>query len=106
MVNFKQRWESLDPGRKKKYMMLFAVIILFMFALLSTKLTGKKDTRQQMDDSVEVDVMVPNRRDATLEELSAQQMASTRKLRRLEDQIQTTQKLFETKIQGNYSPLR
>ncbi|WP_294041825.1 TrbI/VirB10 family protein [Thiolapillus sp.] len=99
MVNFKQRWESLDPGRKKKYMMLFAVIILFMFALLSTKLTGKKDTRQQMDDSVEVDVMVPNRRDATLEELSAQQMASTRKLRRLEDQIQTTQKLFETKIQ-------
>lgn len=105
MFDFKQHWSALDPGQKKKYMMLIGVIALFGFAFISTKITGEKNTRHKMDDSVEVEVMVPNRRDATLEELSAQQMASSRKLKRLENQLQSTQKLLESKIQEMISQM-
>jgi conjugal transfer pilus assembly protein TraB len=104
-MNLNQKWAALDPGRKKKYMILFGIIALFSFAYLASSMTSKKGLNRPKDDSVEVEVMVPKRRDATLEELSAQQMASTRKISRLENQLQSTQKILENRIQELISQL-
>ena len=91
-VQFRSKWEALTPGTKRFIAIFTALGAIVLVSALTQLLRKEAPAIDRIDTSVDMQIMIPERRDSTLDELNASQIAQERRLMRLEQLMQTQQK--------------
>jgi hypothetical protein len=94
-IDLKSRWHALGPNTKRAIMIGGALAVIVAVSFVTTLLEEKKPKLDKLDTSVDVEMMLPERRDATLDELNASQIAASRRIARMEQNFKATQKAMQ-----------
>ena len=89
---FQDKWDALTPGTKRFIAIFAALGAIVALSGLTQLLRKEAPVLDKVDTSVDMQIMIPERRDSTLDELNASQIAQERRLMRLEQLMQTQQK--------------
>ncbi|NCA91191.1 MAG: hypothetical protein EOM92_20525, partial [Gammaproteobacteria bacterium] len=82
----------MTPGTKRFIAIFAALGAIVALSGLTQLLRKEAPVLDKVDTSVDMQIMIPERRDSTLDELNASQIAQERRLMRLEQLMQTQQK--------------
>ena len=88
----RSRWEVLSPGTKRAIAITAALGTIVALSAVTQLLRQPPAPLDKLDTTVDMQIMIPERRDSTLDELNASQIAQERRLMRLEQLMQTQQK--------------
>jgi hypothetical protein len=94
-IDLKSRWHALSPNAKRTIMIGGALGVIVAVSFVTTLLEEKKPKIDKLDTSVSVEMMLPERRDATLDELNASQIAASRRIARMEQNFKSSQKAMQ-----------
>ena len=97
-LELKTRWEALPPNMKRVVVLGGVLVALMSISFLATLFEKKQPKLDKLDTRVEIEMMLPERRDATLDELNASQIAAARRILRLEQNIKTGQKAVQEAV--------
>jgi len=88
----RDKWDALTPGTKRIIAIFAALGTIVAMSALTQLLRKEEPVLDKVDASVDMQIMIPARRDSTLDELNASQIAQERRLMRLEQLMQAQQK--------------
>lgn len=94
-IDFRSRWETFSPNTKRAIMLASAFGVILFVSFLTTLLEKDEPKLDRLDTAVDVEMMLPERRDATLDELNASQIAAARRITRMEQNLKSSQKAMQ-----------
>ena len=98
-MHIKQQWAALKPGQRTWGIRIGSVVGLVLLSWLFLSFSTTRERAQPVDESVDVDVMLPSRPNATLEELHGRILASDREIARLEKQAEQQQRALKNQFE-------
>ncbi len=98
MKMLKQRWNALSPKKRKLAMYAGGIASLILLSVMVSSMSPSQKAVKKVNDDVEVDVFLPKRRDATLEELNSSIMAQDRKMSRMDSSMKQNQRMMTSAL--------